>query len=110
MITIKWQVEQLSCYPQVDNYVDVVFSVSWRANGTDGTHNATAYGEYAISPYDGSKPFIAFKDLTEEQVISWVQDLMGSEQVATINENIKKQIAEQINPPVVRPPLPWVNN
>jgi hypothetical protein len=33
--------------------------------------------------------------------------MMGSEQVAAINANIEQQIENQVNPPVVTPPLPW---
>lgn len=110
MITTTWQIEQLSCYPEREGQTDVVFAASWRVNGTDGTHTATAYGQYSIGPYDGKEPFTPFADLTHEQVIKWVQDLMGSEQVATIEASVKKQIDEQVNPPVVTPQLPWVAN
>jgi len=47
------------------------------------------------------------EDLTEEQVIGWVQAAMGAEQVAALEANVAKQIEDQINPPVVTPPLPW---
>jgi hypothetical protein len=32
---------------------------------------------------------------------------MGAEQVAAYEANVAEQIANQINPPVVTPPLPW---
>jgi hypothetical protein len=107
MTTIAWQIEQLSCYPQELGETDVVFLAAWRVNGTDGTYYATAYGTQTLSPYDGKTPFTPYVDLTEEQVIVWVQDAMGAEQVAAINANIEQQIENQVNPPVVTPPLPW---
>jgi hypothetical protein len=33
---------------------------------------------------------------------------MGEEQVATLEANVAEQINDQIAPPVVTPPLPWV--
>jgi hypothetical protein len=42
-------------------------------------------------------------------VVGWVQDMMGAEKVAAINANIEQQIEDQVNPPVVAPPLPWAN-
>jgi hypothetical protein len=32
---------------------------------------------------------------------------MGAEQVAAFEANVAQQIEDQINPPVVTPPLPW---
>jgi hypothetical protein len=111
MTNITWTIEQLSCYPEVDNYTDVVFSAAWRVNGEleqDGTtYNATVYGSQGLSPFDGKTPFTPYDDLQLAQVIGWVQDAMGEEQVAAISANIEQQIANQINPPVVTPKLPW---
>ena len=111
MTTITWQIDSLSCYPEVDNYVDVVFSAAWRVNGEltqDGkTYYATVYGTQALSPYTEGTPFTPYADLQEAQVIGWVQGAMGDPQVAAINANIEKQIQDQINPTVVNPPLPW---
>jgi hypothetical protein len=111
MTNITWTIEQLSCYPEVDNYTDVVFSAAWRVNGEleqDGTtYNATVYGSQGLSPFDGKTPFTPYDDLQLAQVIGWVQDAMGEEQVAAISANIEQQIANQITPPVVTPKLPW---
>ena len=108
MTTITWQIEQMSCYPQEFDETDVVFSAAWRVNGTDGTYNATVYGSQSLSPYDGKTPFTPYADLTQPQVIGWVQNAMGESQVAAINANIEQQIESQVNPTVVNPPLPWV--
>ena len=111
MTTIVWQIEQLFCYPEVDNYIDVVFSAAWRVNGEltqDGTtYYATVYGEQALNPYNQKSPFTPYVDLAEAQVVGWVQAAMGDAQVAAINANIEKQIQDQITPTVVTPPLPW---
>ena len=56
---------------------------------------------------DPAAPFTPYADLTEAQVIGWVQGAMGAEQVAAYEANVAQQIADQINPPVVTPPLPW---
>ena len=113
MTNIVWSIEQLSCYPEVDNYTDVVFSAAWRVNGVDDTSGtplyATVYGSQALSPYTEGAPFTPYADLTQEQVIGWVQDAMGAEQVAAINVNIEQQIENQVNPPVVTPQLPWLS-
>jgi hypothetical protein len=112
MTTITWSIEQLSCYPQELGETDVVFSAAWRVNGVDDTSGtplyATVYGSQGVAPYTEGQPFTPYADLTQAQVIGWVQDAMGAEQVAAINANIEQQIESQVNPTVVTPPLPWV--
>ena len=108
MATITWEIAQLSCYPAKEDQTDVVFSVSWRVNGSDGTYNATAYGTQDLALYTEGAPFTPYANLTQAQVIGWVQDAMGQVQVAKINASIESQIANQANPPITTPVLPWV--
>ena len=108
MTTITWTIEQLSCYPQEFDKTDVVFSAAWRVNGTDGTYNATVYGSQSVAPYTEGAPFIPYADLTQPEVIGWVQNAMGESQVAAINASIEQQIESQVNPTVVTPQLPWI--
>lgn len=105
--TYTWVIEQMDCVPQEDGKTDVVMTVHWRANGTDGTYNATVYGTVGLTYVPGS-PFTPYADLTQDQVLGWVYDALGLERCVEINANLDQQIADQVNPPVVTPPLPWV--
>ena len=105
-ITTTWVVEQMNCYPTSEGQTDVVFNVAWRANATDGTYNATAYGTVGVT-YEAGSPYTPYTDLTQEQVIGWVQAALGQEQVAEIEAGLATQIDNQINPPIVTPALPW---
>lgn len=105
-ITYTWTVIQMDCYPEVDGETDVVFTVHWTLTGTDGTYTGSVYGSQAVS-IDPSVPFTPYADLTEAQVIGWVQGAMGAKQVSAYEDSVAGQIANQINPPVVTPPLPW---
>lgn len=105
-VTNTWAIVQMDAYPEVDGETDVVFNVHWTLNGTDGTYQGNVYGTQQV-PLDGGAPFTPYADLTEAQVIGWVQDAMGAEQVASLEANVAQQIADQANPPVVTPPLPW---
>jgi hypothetical protein len=105
-VTNTWVIEQMSCYPQHEGETDVVFTVYWRVNATDGTYNATSYGSVGV-PYTAGSPFTPYANLTQDQVVGWVQAAMGPEQVARIEESLATNIANQANPPVVNPPLPW---
>lgn len=105
-ITNTWSVVQMDAYPEYEGEPDVVFTVHWRLDGTDGTYAGSVYGSQGITLIEGAT-FTPYADLTEAQVIGWVQSAMGAEQVATYEANVAQQIEDQIDPPVVTPPLPW---
>jgi len=105
-ITNTWSVVQMDAYPELDGQTDVVFSVHWTLVGTDGTYNGSVYGSVGVTLDEGAS-FTPYADLTQAQVIGWVQDALGEEQVTAYEANVAQQIENQINPPVVTPPLPW---
>ena len=105
-ITNVWSVVQLNCYPELDGETDVVFTCHWVLSATDGTYAGSVYGSVGVT-LDPDAPFVPYASLTQAQVIGWVQDALGEEQVASYEANVAQQIADQINPPVVTPPLPW---
>ena len=105
-ITNTWSVVQMQAYPELDGEQDVVFTVHWTLNGTDGTYNGSVYGSAGVTLDEGSA-FTPYASLTQAQVVGWVQDALGEEQVASYEANVAQQISNQIDPPVVTPPLPW---
>jgi hypothetical protein len=96
----------MQAYPELDGEQDVVFTVHWTLNGTDGTYNGSVYGSAGVTLDEGSA-FTPYASLTQAQVVGWVQDALGEEQVASYEANVAQQISNQIDPPVVTPPLPW---
>jgi len=106
--TYSWIISQLECYPEHDGHTDVVFTCHWRRQATDGTHTADIYGSQSVT-LDPDAPFTAYDDLTEAQVIGWLEDAFGEETLEAQKASLDKQIEDQINPPVLRPALPWVN-
>jgi hypothetical protein len=105
-ITNTWGVVQMDAYPEYEGESDVVFTVHWTLTGTDGTYIGSVYGSVGVSLDEGAT-FTPYEDLTLAQVVGWVQDALGEEQVASYEANVAQQIEDQIDPPVVTPPLPW---
>ena len=111
-MNINWIIERLLCKPVEGSYTDVVITADWRCNGTETTgsgdteqtYSGTCYGSCSFAPPTGS--FTPYADLTEQQVLGWCFS-NGVDQKA-IETNVVIQIADQINPPVVVLPLPWV--
>jgi hypothetical protein len=105
--TYTWVISQLEAYPTHEGQTDVVFTVHWRRQATDGTHNADIYGSQSIT-FNPADTFTPYAQLTQAEVEGWLEAAMGAEKVSELNAALDTQIANQINPPVVTPPLPWV--
>jgi hypothetical protein len=104
--TYNWTIQAMDCVPQEDGHTDVVVTAHWNVSATDGTYTSSVYGTQSFT-YPPENPFTPYEDLTQEQVVGWVQDGMGPEGVASLEANLDTQIENQINPPIVTPPLPW---
>jgi hypothetical protein len=108
-ITYTWNVVQMDAYPEKDGLTDVVFTAHWTLNGDDGEgHSGSAYGSAGIT-LNADGDYTPYADLTQEQVVGWVKNSLGEEQVTSLETSIANQIEQQINPTVVTPPLPWGN-
>lgn len=106
-ITNTWGIVQLDAYPEKDGLTDVVFTVHWNLTGNDGEGNTGyAYGSVGVTLDEGGS-YTPYNELTKEQVVGWVQESLGAEQVASLEASVASQIEQQINPTVVTPPLPW---
>ena len=103
-MNILWLIERLLCKPLEGSNPDVVITADWRCNGSQDNYSGTCYGSCSFAPPSGS--FTPYEDLTEQQVLDWCYE-NGVDKTA-IEANVTAQIENQINPPVVVLPLPWV--
>jgi hypothetical protein len=103
-MNISWIIERLLVKPTEGDKTDVVITADWRCNGTQDQYSGTCYGSASFAPPSGS--FTPYPDLTQDQVLGWCY-ANGVDQAA-IEANVSAQIENQINPPVIAPPLPWV--
>jgi hypothetical protein len=114
MITISWIIERLLVKPTEGTLTDVVITADWRCNGAETTgtgddektYSGTCYGSASFAP--PTEAFTPYEDLTEAQVLDWCY-ANGVDKTA-IEANVTAQIENQINPPVIAPPLPWVES
>ena len=104
MITLNWIIERLLCKPVEGTLTDVVITADWRCNGSQDNYSGTCYGSCSFAPPTGE--FTPYPDLTQDQVLGWCFS-NGVDQSA-IEANVTQQIENQINPPIIAPPLPWL--
>jgi hypothetical protein len=109
-IEIKWVVTSMPAAPSEDGMTDVVKSISWNRFATE-----TVEGEIPktyVASFPGVTPcptpspenFIPYSELTETHVEGWLNELVDWQ---SLDEQLTKNIQDQINPPVVVLPLPW---
>ena len=104
--TTTWVIEWMQCVPTDGDLTDVVVTAGWRCNGVQDEYTATFYSTCSF-PMPAEGQFTPYADLTQEQVLGWCW-ANGVDQTAT-EAAIQTNIANQINPPIVQPPLPWAN-
>lgn len=104
-VTYTWTINEMFSYPTADGYSDVVFGVNYTLSGAEGDYTADIQGSVPLPMPEGS--FTPYADLTQAQVVGWVQDALGPDQVASMDSQIAQMISEQENPTVVVNPLPW---
>ena len=104
MITINWIIERLLVKPTEGSLTDVVITADWRCNGSQDNYSGTCYGSCSFQPPSGE--FTPYDQLTEAQVLGWCY--ANGVDKSAIEANVTSQIQNQIDPPVVVLPLPWV--
>ena len=110
-INYTWQISQLQCYPTYESETDVVFEVTWNYRGVDANGVGSSRSGKTEVTYTAGSPFTPFSQLTEAQVLGWVQPTITPEQMtemeAGINGDIQWQIDQSSANNPVTPPLPW---
>ena len=104
MTTISWIIERLLVKPTEGSLTDVVITADWRCNGSQDQYSGTCYGSASFAPPTGS--FTPYPDLTQDQVLGWC--FANGVDQAAIEANVTQQIENQINPPIVCLPNPWL--
>jgi len=100
-----WTITGMMTAPSADGLTNVVQSVDWVCTDTDGINTAIQGGKTPMDPPTAS--FTPYDQLSEAQVVGWVQSALGVDQVSAIEQGLNQQIVYMQSPPVVVLPLPW---
>lgn len=95
-MTITWRINQLE-RQSTDGLVTVVH---WGADAVDGEHTASVYSTVSL---ERGESFIAFGDLTEAQVLGWVQAAVDKD---VVEASLTAQIEAKKQPQILTG-LPW---
>ena len=103
--TFSWIVEWMQTTPTAANPSEAVITVGWRCNGTQEGYTATVYSTCSLPPADPQN-FTPYADLTQDQVLGWCY--ANGVDKDSAEAAVQSNIDNQINPPVIQPPLPWI--
>jgi hypothetical protein len=97
MMNYEWSVVQMD-RQVADGFVT---TVHYNVSAVDGEFTASTYGTVGFTKEE--MDYVPFEQLTQEQVIGWVQDSLGKD---TVEEALATQIESKKNP-VSESGLPW---
>ena len=108
-ITYTWEITGLKTKDVSDDKQSAVVQTYWKKIGTDENGNTGSFSgatPFTVDPTDDSGPFIPFDQLTESDVIEWIQSIVVGGYEEHVNGKIEEQIDQSINP-VNDAQLPW---
>jgi hypothetical protein len=105
MASVQWKVEKMFVKPIVGDQQNIVHQVHWQCVASENDVSRHTYGSVDLELSSGG--FTEYGDLTEDQVIGWVKDTLGSELVARNEEQALQQLISSLNPRLVSQNLPW---
>ena len=108
-MAVTWIITQLDRQETKDSLSDVVLNVNWYAYETKQIdsvdYSGKEYGTVTLNAPDSSD-FKTYGSLTKDEVISWVKNVLGSDEVTKIETSISTQITKAAEPEVLSG-LPW---
>lgn len=104
--TYSWEITQLDCFPSMDGNENVVSGIGWARTATDGTNNACICGLQPLK-FTNISNFTPYPDLTQVEIIQWLERSIGVEKLAEIDANLDAELVAKATPVVINPKLPW---
>jgi hypothetical protein len=92
-MTYIWIISDLVAKIQDGELSNIIETVHWRYQATDGEHTADVYGSAGLeAPDDNFKPF---EEVTEADVIAWLEAKLD---VEAMQEGLSNQLDAIANP------------
>lgn len=105
MITYTWSISKLDCAPTENGLTNIVKVIHWGLTAADENGISASMSNSYPLPSPSSDAFTDYSTLTEEIVISWLENNLD---VGYLHTYLANEIASKYNPPITPLPLPWV--
>ena len=80
------------------NTDDGVVVAHWQVSKASGDNTATSYGTCSFTPDSSAEGYVAYADLTEANVVSWVQSALDT---TALEASLDADLAEQASPSIL---------
>ncbi len=103
-----WKITGLKT-KDINGKPSAIVQTYWQKIGTDENGNEGTFAgatPFTVDPTDDSGPFKPFSDLTEADIIAWIQTVVVGGYEEHVNGKIAEQIEQKIKP-VTDAKLPW---
>jgi hypothetical protein len=105
-LTYKWKIAEIGLQNEGGN-AGAVVRVLWEKYGEDGEGNTGMFAGATPFSSTNTDNFTPASELTESQVIEWVKAKVTDEYEEHVNEQILKDLKENISPIEMQEELPW---
>lgn len=95
---MDWKVNGNLETRNIDGHENVVVQVPWICTATSQGVTVNMNGKTDLA-YDPATPFIQYQDLTEAQVIGWVQSALGPDGVAFYENQTQEVLDTELADP-----------
>ena len=94
MVNYKWVISNLVAKIQDGELSNIIETIHWRYQATDGEHTADVYGSVGLEAPD-AESFKPFEQLTEADVIAWLEAKLD---VEAMQSGLDAQLDDIANP------------
>lgn len=101
----QWYIHNIECVKSQGDLTNIASTIHWNLSGNDEGTTASVYGATTIPEADPNN-FISFDDLTEAQVISWLESALGST-LDQYKTRIQAEIDQLKAPAIINKTPPW---
>lgn len=101
-IEYTWKIQSMRVLPELSDKNNIVKTVDFMLEGVRNEKNNFVLGSVELSLK--TENFIPFDELTEEIVIDWVKDALGSERIDQYIDTIEQRFGPEV---LMDTPLPW---
>jgi hypothetical protein len=91
----EWTVVAMDYAVSQDGNTNVVHTIHWRVEKTEGDHTASAYGTVGLET--PGETFVEWSDITSETAVGWAKAALG-DSVAETEAIVDSQLAEMATP------------
>jgi hypothetical protein len=103
--TYTWEITQMDTIPDFNGFTNFITRVYWKRIATNENNISSSIVGYVEFNQRSSEEYLEYNNITEEDVISWLETHTNIDE---INSILDTKINDIINPPVVNLPFPWI--